>query len=301
METLALTNAEKVPVKNVGDLRPGDHVCLAYETARERDEILAAFVAAGLQRDERVLYFTDEESPSDVLERLCARGISVERPVQTTQLAVATSVQSYLSSGRFDVEATIQQWIEAASRATNDGFSALRVAGDMSWAMRAVPGAEHLSEYERRIQDEIFASQPITGMCEFDLRRFSRDSLKWISALHPDGHVCADPLWSNSAASLTPLFSTTGAKLSGELDAYTGSGLDAALERLRSETSDDVLLDLSDLRYIDVRSMGCLVRLAARMQPERSLILRGMRKHVRQAMTIVGWDKAPGIVFEDGP
>ena len=45
----------------VDRLEPGDHACLTYTDPVERQDILAAFVADGLDRGEKVISYTENE------------------------------------------------------------------------------------------------------------------------------------------------------------------------------------------------------------------------------------------------
>lgn len=182
-------NLSNPRAKSVLDICPGDHLCLTYKSDIEQEKIMAQFVASGLQRNERVLYFTDDLRSTDMLESLGSHGIDVERYLARNQIRLATSRDGYYPSGRFDPDETIAMWKREAVDALKDGFSALRAAGNARWSTRNVPGAHLLQDYERRVQSEIFDRYPISAICEFDLRCFSSDWLDAIAALHPDGFV----------------------------------------------------------------------------------------------------------------
>lgn len=175
------------PSRSVESLHAGDHVCLAYHTDDQRYAALAQYVADGIARNEQVICYTDEESPSDLLDALCDRGLDVARHVRDSRLFVATSLQSYLAAGRFDPDHVIENWIEAVIRAMQSRCSGVRVAGNMGWALRKVAGAERLAEYEERVQRELFDRYPAIGLCEFDLRRFGPHAHDQIRAMHPRG------------------------------------------------------------------------------------------------------------------
>jgi anti-anti-sigma factor len=241
----------------------------------------------------------DERPPWSVAETLLHYGVDVAQTLKESQLALATSAESYLATGAFDPDTCIAQWKEIAKRAVADGYSGLRVAGDMGWVARGVAGCERIVEYEWRLQDEVFAAAPVAGMCEFDMRRFPPSALEWIHNVHPDGEVQPDPLWRTDGASLTPLFSRPGAILAGEIDAYTRPGLKEALEQLCEQSErEDVALDLSQAVYMDVAALRMLVDIAARIQPKRMLIFVGVPDHVREMLDVLDWSSAPGIRLE---
>lgn len=172
------------PLRSAEELLPGDHVCSVYHSDVRRYKVLAAFIRGGIARNEQVLCFTDEQSASDLLAKLRARNVDVDRYVATSQVVVATAQQSYLVGGSFQPDTVVDQWKDTVQQALAHGFSGLRVSGDLAWANRNVPGGEHFVAYERRIQREIFEQYPVTGLCEFDMRRFDPSWLERIWDLH---------------------------------------------------------------------------------------------------------------------
>lgn len=178
-----------MPRRAVGELDSGHHACALFRTDSEHYDLLAQFVAAGLCGNERVSYSTDDQSPQEVLNELAKRGIDVERYTKSSRLDVATARQSYLAGGLFDPDTVIDGWIKTANRAMAQGLKGVRIASNMGWVIRNVPGFTRFGEYERRVQTELFPHYPIIGMCEFDLRRFSPSWLTIIEQLHPHGHV----------------------------------------------------------------------------------------------------------------
>jgi hypothetical protein len=141
-------------------------------------------VRGGIARGERVLCFTDEVSPAELLQCLSERALDVDEYVKSTQLSVATARESYLARGVFHPNCVVDQWKTTVKRALERGYSGLRVSGELSWALRNIPGREYLVEYERQIDHDIFAKYPVTGMCEFDMRRFDASWVERIFDLH---------------------------------------------------------------------------------------------------------------------
>jgi anti-anti-sigma factor len=67
----------------VDRLSPGDHACLTFSDPEERFDILAAFVATGAARGDKVICYTDAVGVDDVRGEFTERGVPDERrPVQ---------------------------------------------------------------------------------------------------------------------------------------------------------------------------------------------------------------------------
>jgi DcmR-like sensory protein len=65
-----------------------DHVCQFFDSDESRAEAAAAFLAAGVARDEHVIAVVPPERWTSIVERLRARGISVDDEMARHRLAV---------------------------------------------------------------------------------------------------------------------------------------------------------------------------------------------------------------------
>ena len=53
--------------------------------------------------------------------------------------------------GVFDPDGMICLLEKETRRALDEGYSALRLTGEMSWALQGLPGSERLMEYESKL------------------------------------------------------------------------------------------------------------------------------------------------------
>ena len=153
------------PIKTISDLKPGDHLCLVYNSEADHRRVLTTFVRDGLQRGEKVMYFADEHTPAIVIDYLSREPI-LGRALQSNQLEILTADQVYLRSGYFDVDRTIGLLHTELDRALKQGYPALRVTGEVSWSLGNAPGAERFAEYESRV-NEFFHGRPALALCQY--------------------------------------------------------------------------------------------------------------------------------------
>ncbi len=279
----------------------GDHVCFIYDSDAAHAATLTAFVVGGLERNERVLYFSDEQPTDQILAILESRGIDTKRHIAQGRLVVATAAESYLLSGHFDPDACIQAWLRTGQQARFDGYRGIRVAGDMGWALRDVPGAEHLLDYERRIQTEVFPSGAVTGMCEIDRRRFSHPQVRTLLGLHPDGSINADLVHSGSSLQIVRTTEPFGAKVFGEIDVGVNDNFRSALRCLGATDASDIYLDFSAVRFVAGSVLETLVQFARNRAEQGSLIVLDMAPKFRRLMELRGWCETPGLVLIEKP
>lgn len=183
------------------------HLCLVYETPEEQFSAIAPFVRFGLERGERNLYIADENAANRVLESLRLRGIDVDAAIGAGALATATKREAYLRQGRFDPDGMIRFLGEAIDSAKDAGFSALRVTGEMTWALGGEPGVERLMEYEAKLNHFLPENDGV-AICEYNRKRFPPELVKEVIHTHPlvifRGLVCKNSHYIPPDEFLTP-------------------------------------------------------------------------------------------------
>jgi PAS domain S-box-containing protein len=168
----------------LADLKPGSHLCALYETEEEQRALLAPFLWQGLERGEKVLYFAHAHTPEAILDSLRHDGRDPEPYLKRGQLKVATTDSVYLRDGPFDPDRMIALLRAETERALAEGYSALRVTGEMTWALENAAGAERLIEYESKL-NTFFPGSRCLALCQYDCRRFSAATALDVLRTHP--------------------------------------------------------------------------------------------------------------------
>jgi PAS domain S-box-containing protein len=183
------------------------HLCILYETAAEQCAAVVPFLRLGLERGERCLYIADDRTTFAVTETLRGGGIDVEAQLAADGLILANSRETYLRRGYFDPDAMLEFLGEATEQASRAGFRALRVTGEMTWALGANPGSERLIEYEAKL-NRFLSDQPALALCQYHRRRFPPALIQDILRTHPlmsaGGLVCRNFYYIPPEEFLTP-------------------------------------------------------------------------------------------------
>jgi diguanylate cyclase (GGDEF)-like protein/PAS domain S-box-containing protein len=172
------------PVFTIADLKPGDHLCCLYESEEEHRAVLTPFLRQGLERGEKVLYIMDARTAETILSYLQHDGLDVEPYLARGQLAILTCDDIYLRGGVFDPEATIALLQAETAQALAEGYPALRITSERTWALRGLPGSERLIEYEARLNQFFHGSQCL-AICQYDRRHFAPAVLLHVLRTHP--------------------------------------------------------------------------------------------------------------------
>lgn len=179
-------------------LKPGDHLCLIYETPEEQFAAAIPFMRDGLAREEQCLYIADERTVDEVRGALRAAGVDVEAEEERGALRIATKRQTYLKAGSFDPEAMINLLRAATVEAVGRGYKALRATGEMTWALGPELGTDRLIEYEALLND-FFPTSRALAICQYSRRRFSAGIIHGVLRTHPivilGSHVCRNPYY----------------------------------------------------------------------------------------------------------
>jgi hypothetical protein len=158
--------------------QPG-HICAFFDSREEEYDTLLPYFKEGVEAGEQVLNVLDAERLPDHCERLEAGGI----PIDDGRVQVASSEETYIAGGSFDIERMVSFVTDAVRNAAASG-KLVRTAGWMDWVYRQPPGTERLMEYEARM-NLLVPTFDCTFMCVYDLSKVSGDTLIDIMSTHP--------------------------------------------------------------------------------------------------------------------
>ena len=169
---------------SVTDLRPGDHLCCLYEKPQEHQALVTPFLRSGLERREKVICIVDAHTAQVILGYLRSDGVDVQPYMSRGQLSILPADDVYLRNEVFDPAEMIALLQRETDAALDEGYTALRVTGEMTWALRGLPGSERLIEYESRL-NEFFPGKECLALCQYDRFRFDPEILLDVLATHP--------------------------------------------------------------------------------------------------------------------
>jgi hypothetical protein len=158
--------------------RPG-HICAFFDSPEEEYETLVPYFRDGLAAGERVLNIVDDE----ILAEHSARLISAGLTTGDQGVTVLGAAQTYLKTGRFEMERMVSFVEDSLAAARSEGRS-VRTCGHMSWLRRNAPGSDRAIEYEARM-NFLVPKFDCTFMCVYQLQELSGDTLADLMATHP--------------------------------------------------------------------------------------------------------------------
>ena len=170
-----------------------DHLCLIYDSPADQLAAVVPFIRFGLERNQQCIYIVDDNTATVVLDAMRDDGIDINAKLGSRALIIAYKQETYLKEGFFDPDQMIDYLAKVADAAKASGFSALRVAGEMTWALGSDPGVEKLMEYEAKL-NQFFPDNDALAICQYNRTRFSPDVIINVIRTHPlviyGGFVC---------------------------------------------------------------------------------------------------------------
>jgi len=262
-------------------LRSGDHICWVYGSDEEHREVLTYFVKDGLNRDERVLYLSRRFTADKVMEYLREEGVDADEPLRSGQLLFLAAEAAYLGEGGFDAERMGDAFREAATQAVVDGYRGLRAASETEWLIPDFVSPARFVEYELWV-DPIVASLPQIGLCGYDARQCNVDWLVALQAVHP--HRITGRSVPQSPFRIT-MAEQGEVVVHGEVDWRYREAFQLALGAAAACAPREMVLDLEDLRFIDLSGLRALPALARSLRAEeRTLTLRSLSSVAKRVM-----------------
>ena len=254
----------------ITELTVSDHACLTFGEAAELFDLTAAFVRDGLSAGLRVVWVTDV-ALAQLVPELEGRGIGAEPALAKGQLAAVAWDDGLLGERGFAADHAVG-WLNRQVTACQDGgLPGLRVAVDMGWALRPVPGVEQLPDFEKGVA-AVLPHGAVSVLCQYDRERFDPVTLASVTALHTHT-VAAATYHVDALLRICRQYAPPGIRLAGELDFEAEEPLALALaEAIRLGT--ELTVNMRHLRFIDVFCARMILDAASALPTPRRVILQ---------------------------
>lgn len=177
---IAVTNDPARSACSIDDIAVpwGRHLCQLYESDLGRTQMATPFLADGLAAGHACFLVASEPSRMTMLDALELASGDLDGHIGAGRLRFPPQV----SSG-----SEMLTYLDGAfGEALNQGFSKLRLVGDMTWFLDQGLDGDDLVNFETRYDCQIGHSYPIVSLCLYDARRFSGVDLLHALRSHSD-------------------------------------------------------------------------------------------------------------------
>ncbi len=276
----------------VAGIVPGDHVCTSYGSDEEHRAIVGRYARQALRRGERFLYLAHASDDATIRAYLEHEGIDVAAGEALGQIQILRATRS---RALIDPEAIVASLQAQRRAALHDGYSALCVASEMSWARPRSGEIDAIVRCEHAV-DRVFATGDVAAICQYDRRLFEPGVLSPLLAAHEFQLRTGERLTTTERRRLTISESADGViSLAGALDIDASGYLAARLAELDDE--GDLVLVTSGLRFADFAGCRALVRAADAFDEGRRMILRDPPEPLVRVLGLCGWPSGDRLVL----
>ena len=275
----------------VTEIGAEDHACLTFGESEELFDLTAAFVRDGLAAGLKVVWLSDVRSGLAAGE-LSRRGVPVEPAMAQGQMTAAGWEGRLLAGQVFRASAAVGWLAGELESCKRQGFPGLRVALDMSWALRPVAGIEELPEFEEGIAAALDGSAAAV-LCQYDRERFDPVTLASVGGFHTRA-VAAATYHADALLRICRQYAPPGIRIAGELDFQATEPLGLALaEAVR--LGGDITVNMSALDFIDAHCTLLIAEAARTAASQSRLVTLRCPPEIAKGFSRIGLAGLPGI------
>src|ERR1700730_298246 len=250
----------------IEQLGPADHVCTLYDRRDEELAIAVSYIRAGLDRGELCVCVVDDGGER-ILDALASKGVDIDAEMRKGRLEIFERPLAQGLETR-DMLGKIEQYASGSRGAGHAGF---RIVGEMTWTLEG--DLKALAEFEARLNlNRVWERYACAGLCQFDLRRFTPETLREMIIVHPlvviGDRICRNPYYVAPELYLSP-----------DWPRHEADWMMTNLEKLQQ--SQDSLRE-SQERY---RSLSR--RLLEQQEHERGALARELHDQMGQSLTAI--------------
>lgn len=172
-----------------------DHCCLIYGDHQEQAGAVASFIRTGLERREKCVWVVRDGERDRGSGALRDIGLDVDAALESGALEVLAGERVGIAAAPSG-HGPLIVFLETALRAAlHQGFSALRIAGEVAYPADAEMSVESLVTHECRL-NAFLAENDCLALCQYDRRRLPAEVLLAAIRTHPL-IICQGMLWEN--------------------------------------------------------------------------------------------------------
>ncbi len=163
----------------------GVHICGLYESQAEHDEILYGFMHSGDTADDLQLFVSNRLTSDEFKAEYATRyRDSASHLEDTCRFQLMRAQELYYPDGAFSPWVMEDNLDTFYRQSQSRGRRHIRATAEMSWALEAIPGVEHLMAYESRL-NYFIPGKPWISICMYDVTRFSGRQIMNVLRTHP--------------------------------------------------------------------------------------------------------------------
>jgi signal transduction histidine kinase/ActR/RegA family two-component response regulator len=158
-------------IRRITEMGHGDHACAIHDDPQQGIAAAVLFIKEGLRRGERCVYVSPESAAAPLIRALGAGGVDTARVIEQGALRIVHPGPSILQGGKLGPEAMVGLLDRLRVEALGDGFSGLRIMGEMEWTRRAPTDDGRVLVFEC-IVNQFMKGSTVVALCQYQRSHF---------------------------------------------------------------------------------------------------------------------------------
>lgn len=182
--------------ERVTSVKKHSHICMIYSDREQQITALSQYLKTGFKQHEQCLYIGGAEHVQFLMNVLTRAEVDIATEQESKSLLFSCPEDIYFIDGKFLCESVVRQAEQMTAEALANGFSSVRAAAEMTWALHHNVSARQMLEYETEVNATL-ERLPLTGLCLYNENRFNPRVLRLLIETHPaivyGGEVIENP------------------------------------------------------------------------------------------------------------
>jgi MEDS: MEthanogen/methylotroph, DcmR Sensory domain len=154
----------------LGELSWGSHFCQFFKTKKDLLTVLVPYFRAGLENNEFCVWVTSDFLTTGDALRAMEEGVpGFDGFLAKRQMEIFPHTDWYLKGGSFDLQRTLDMWIEKHDEALARGFAGTRVSGNPYWIDNKKEW-DDFTAYEAEIEKVVHRTKLLV-LCTYSLMK----------------------------------------------------------------------------------------------------------------------------------
>lgn len=175
---------ENSKISSVDSYKLGDHISCIYRTNDELFSAIIPFFIDGLNKGNKCIYILGEQSQDEVIKAFTDSGVDLLPYILKKDFIFASHKDIYFKNNNFNIKNVTSNLVAEESKAMEQGYTGLRVAGSAWSIINESPILSDFVEYEKLV-NEFLESSFITAMCLYKESLFENKALIDTIYSHP--------------------------------------------------------------------------------------------------------------------
>lgn len=172
------------------------HICCFYDSSEQLGSVFLPYLREGLTTGEQVVCIFPQGQHTHLRTKLSDQGVDMESAEAQQSFQLMHEDETYITGGLFAKDRMIQLLRDVLEGARSRSVPYVRTLGEMSWALRNLPGTDDLVDYEYAV-NELCSTYDCTLACAYDVNAFHgrvlADALSTHSHIVLNGMIFENP------------------------------------------------------------------------------------------------------------